>query len=212
MFACISSAILHGVQGTPVEVEVHVAQSALPGFNIVGLPDAAVRESRDRVRAALVTSGLKWPNRKVTVNLAPSGVKKGGVWLDLPIAIGVAVASDQLEPERVEGFAFVGELGLDGSLRSVLGVVPLAASLSARRIVAPGSLEETVRMSPEAAALLERRLRSGVLSARGFHRVRRVARTIADLDRVGAVVGELQVAEALSLRDARRTLLVDGDQ
>jgi predicted ATPase with chaperone activity len=67
-------------------------------------------------------------------------------------------------------------------------------------------------MSPEAAALLERRLRSGVLSARGFHRVRRVARTIGDLDRVGAVVGELQVAEALSLRDARRTLLVDDDQ
>ncbi len=67
-------------------------------------------------------------------------------------------------------------------------------------------------MSPEAAALLERRLRSGALSARGFHRVRRVARTIADLDRVGAVVGELQVAEALSLRDVRQTLLADGDQ
>jgi magnesium chelatase family protein len=85
MLACISSAILHGVEGSPVSVEVHVADGALPGFSIVGLPDAAVRESRDRVRAALVTSGLKWPNRRMTVNLAPSGVKKGGVWLDLPI-------------------------------------------------------------------------------------------------------------------------------
>jgi magnesium chelatase family protein len=139
MLACISSAILHGVEGSPVSVEVHVADGALPGFSIVGLPDTAVRESRDRVRAALVTSGLKWPNRRMTVNLAPSGVKKGGVWLDLPIAIGIAVASGQLAPECVEDFAFVGELGLDGSLRSVPGIVPLAASLSARRVVVPSS-------------------------------------------------------------------------
>ena len=72
MIACIASAILHGVEGRPVAVEVHVNDRALPGFTIVGLPDAAVRESRDRVRAALVTSGYDSPNRKMTVNLAPS--------------------------------------------------------------------------------------------------------------------------------------------
>lgn len=83
MLACISSAILHGVEGRSVAVEVHVAESSLPGFSIVGLPDAAVRESRDRVRAAVVTSGMNWPSRKLTVNLAPSGIRKGGVWLDL---------------------------------------------------------------------------------------------------------------------------------
>jgi len=113
-----------------------------------------VRESRDRVRAALVTSGLKWPNRRVTVNLAPSGVRKGGVWLDLPIAIGVAVASDQLGRERVADLAFVGELGLDGSLRSVPGIVPLAASISARGIVVPSPC------ASEAALIALRRVRA----------------------------------------------------
>lgn len=139
MLACISSAILHGVEGRPVAVEVHVAESSLPGFSIVGLPDTAVRESRDRVRAAVLSSGFSWPSKRVTVNLAPSGIKKGGVWLDLPAAVGVLVATDQLPSSCVEGRAFVGELGLDGTLRPVPGIVPLAAVLSDRQIVVPSS-------------------------------------------------------------------------
>src|SRR5438094_879861 len=87
MIATIPSATLFGVEGRPVSVEVHVS-NGLPGFTVVGLPDAACRESRDRVRAALLSSGLPWPLRRVTVNLAPSGVRKGGAGLDLPIAIG----------------------------------------------------------------------------------------------------------------------------
>ena len=85
MIASIPSAVLSGVDGRPVRVEVHVA-NGLPGFTVVGLPDAAVRESRDRVRAAFVSTGLPWPRRRITVNLAPSGVRKGGAGLDLPIA------------------------------------------------------------------------------------------------------------------------------
>ena len=83
MLASISAATLTGALGQPVSVEVHVS-NGLPGFTIVGLPDAAVRESRDRVRAALLSSGVPWPLRRVTVNLAPSGVRKGGAGLDLP--------------------------------------------------------------------------------------------------------------------------------
>jgi magnesium chelatase family protein len=83
MIATIPSAVLIGVDGKYVSVEVHVS-NGLPGFTVVGLPDAAVRESRDRVRAALLSSGLPWPLRRVTVNLAPSGVRKGGAGLDLP--------------------------------------------------------------------------------------------------------------------------------
>ncbi len=139
MFACISSAILHGVEGRPVAVEVHVAENSLPGFSIVGLPDAAVRESRDRVRAAVVTSGMSWPSRKLTVNLAPSGIKKGGVWLDLPIAVGILVATGQLEPEKIQDHSFIGELGLDGSLRPVAGVVPLSAVLAGRKVIVPSA-------------------------------------------------------------------------
>ena len=130
MLACIPSATLLGVDGRPVSVEVHVS-NGLPGFTVVGLPDAAVRESRDRVRAALLSSGLAWPLRRVTVNLAPSGVRKGGAGLDLPIAMGLLVACGELDADSVDRTAFVGELGLDGSLRPVPGVIPLVAAIGA---------------------------------------------------------------------------------
>jgi len=136
VIAIIPSATLLGVEGTPVAVEVHVS-TGLPGFTVVGLPDASCRESRDRVRAALLSSGLSWPLKRVTVNLAPSSVRKGGAGLDLPIAVGLLVASDDLPAEAVAGCAFVGELGLDGSIRRVPGIVPLVAALSARVVVVP---------------------------------------------------------------------------
>jgi len=134
VIAAIPSAVLIGVDGHQVSVEVHVS-NGLPGFTVVGLPDAAVRESRDRVRAALLSSGLPWPMRRVTVNLAPSGMRKSGAGLDLPIAIGVLVASGELDPDLVGSSAFIGELGLDGSLRGVPGTVVLAESLRHFRLV-----------------------------------------------------------------------------
>jgi magnesium chelatase family protein len=142
MLASIPSATLHGVDGRRVSVEVHVS-SGLPGFTVVGLPDAAVRESRDRVRAALLSSHLSWPSRRVTVNLAPSGIRKTGAGLDLPIAIGLLVAADVLPAQCVEGVGFVGELGLDGSLRPVPGIASLVAAIDAEQIVVPtdGSAE-----------------------------------------------------------------------
>ncbi|MEY2566172.1 MAG: magnesium chelatase family protein [Actinomycetota bacterium] len=134
MIATIPSASLLGVDGRPVAVEVHVS-NGLPGFTIVGQPDAACREARDRVRAAVLSSGLEWPMKKVTVNLAPSGVRKMGAGLDLAIAIGLLVASGQLDAEAATGFAFVGELGLDGSVRRVQGMVPLVDALTAPAVV-----------------------------------------------------------------------------
>ena len=136
MLAAIPSAVTTGIEGSQVSVEVHVS-NGLPGFTVVGLPDAAVRESRDRVRAAFLSSDLPWPLRRVTVNLAPSGMRKGGAGLDLPIAIGLLVASGELDPKLVTDMAFVGELGLDGSLRGVPGTVALAASLSSFRLIVP---------------------------------------------------------------------------
>jgi magnesium chelatase family protein len=145
VLAFIPSATLHGVDGRPVTVEVHIS-NGLPGFTVVGLPDAAVRESRDRVRAAVVSSGLEWPKHRVTVNLAPSGRRKGGSGLDLPIAVGVLVADGTLSPEDVEDTAFVGELGLDGSVRRVPGVVPMVAALGSRRVVVPASCATEARL------------------------------------------------------------------
>ena len=136
MIATIPSSTLLGVDGHPVAVEVHVS-NGLPGFTVVGLPDAACRESRDRVRAALLSSILPWPLRRVTVNLAPSGVRKGGAGLDLPIAIALLVAAEELSPELVAGRAFVGELGLDGSIRRVPGMVPLVDALATNEVVVP---------------------------------------------------------------------------
>jgi magnesium chelatase family protein len=136
MLACIPSAILHGVDGRPVKVEVHVS-AGLPSYCVVGLPDAAVRESRDRVRAALLSSHLAWPPNRLTVNLAPSGVRKSGPGLDLPIAIGLLVASGELPVSSVEETGFVGELGLDGSIRPVPGVVSLVGAIGAERVVVP---------------------------------------------------------------------------
>ncbi|HZT68090.1 MAG TPA: YifB family Mg chelatase-like AAA ATPase [Acidimicrobiales bacterium] len=136
MIASVFSAILNGVEGTPVRVEVHVS-NGLPGFTVVGLPDAACRESRDRVRAALLSSGLSWPVKRVTVNLAPSGVRKAGSGLDLPIAVGLLAAIGQLPPECVSRCGFVGELGLDGGLRRVPGAMSLVAAMPVDAAVVP---------------------------------------------------------------------------
>ncbi len=136
MIASIPSATLLGVRGRAVLVEVHVS-NGLPGFAVVGLPDAACREARDRVRAALLSSGLPWPLRRVTVNLAPSGVRKTGAGLDLPIAIGLLVATGELDTAAVAGCGFVGELGLDGAIRPVPGALPLTDALASPAVVVP---------------------------------------------------------------------------
>jgi magnesium chelatase family protein len=136
VIAVVHSATLSGTTGRPVVVEVHIA-SGLPGFTIVGLPDAAVRESRDRVRAALLSSGFAWPQHRVTVNLAPSAMRKAGSGLDLAVAVGVLVAQERIQPKAVEGTAFVGELGLDGSVRHVPGAIALADAALMERLVVP---------------------------------------------------------------------------
>ena len=147
MLACVRSAMLFGVEGLIVDVQVHVS-AGLPGYTFVGLPDAAVRESRDRVRAALLSSGLTWPQRRVTVNLAPSGVRKSGAGLDLPFALGLMTAAEELPAGALDGIAVIGELGLDGSLRPVSGVL---AMVDALRRSGTGSVLLPVANAPEAA-------------------------------------------------------------
>ena len=138
MLATVQAATLLGVRGSPVRVEVHVS-NGIPGLNIVGLPDASCREARDRVRAAVITSGFKWGEFRVTVNLAPSAIRKVGSGLDLAIAVGFLRATKQVpNPEcGDDSMAFLGELGLDGTLRQIVGVVPLAACIETPELVVP---------------------------------------------------------------------------
>ncbi|MEM8924933.1 MAG: YifB family Mg chelatase-like AAA ATPase [Actinomycetota bacterium] len=150
MFATVSSAVVEGVTGHPVRVEVHVSQG-LPGYTLVGLPDAACRESRDRVRAAILSSGLSWPMKRVTINLAPSGLRKHGSALDLPIALGILAASGQLPVETVGQYGAIGELGLDGSVRPVAGLVCMAGAIEGRWVLVPESgAAEAALVRPEA--------------------------------------------------------------
>ena len=130
MVCCVTSLGLYGVEGYPVTAECALS-GGLPAFDVVGLPDAAVREARERVRAAVKSSGFDFPVSRITVNLAPADRRKGGTVYDLPILVGILCAGGQLSLKRERDSAFLGELSLDGRLRPVSGVLPMA--LAARR-------------------------------------------------------------------------------
>ena len=140
MLATLLSATLVGLEGRPIRVEVDVAPG-LPGFTIVGLADAALREARERVRGAIRNAGFAHPPRRITVNLAPADLPKAGASLDLAIAIGILLGSEQIRP--VSGrIALLGELGLGGELRSIPGLLPMMAALERHgidRVIVPAS-------------------------------------------------------------------------
>jgi len=125
MLAKVFSGATVGLESVPIEVEVDIASQGLPSFTIVGLPDKAVEESRERVRSALKNSGVDFPTRRITVNLAPADLPKAGPGFDLPIALGILIASGQLKPD-LEKTLVLGELSLDGSLRHTNGILPIA--------------------------------------------------------------------------------------
>src|SRR3954452_7817115 len=128
----VSTVSFEGIEALAVDVQVQVAPG-LPAFNIVGLPDKAVSEARERVRAALVASGLALPARRITVNLAPADLPKEGSHYDLPIALGLMAAIGALPADALAGFTVLGELGLDGSIAAVAGVLPAAIGANSRR-------------------------------------------------------------------------------
>ena len=141
---------LVGVDGVPVEVEVRIS-SQLPRVDVVGLPEAAVRESAARVRAAIASLGLPFPDRRVTVNLAPASLRKSGAGLDLPIAIGILAAAGALEPEPLAGLGLLGELALDGRVRGVRGALAQVVALAGagcRRVIAPTENGAEVALAP----------------------------------------------------------------
>ncbi len=127
MLASLRSAAVFGVEALAVIVEVDVS-FGLPVFTMVGLPDASVRESRDRVRTAIRNSGFEFPGHRITVNLAPADIRKAGASYDLPIALGVLAANGVVEPRLLDGVVLLGELSLDGSIQPIRGVLPVAVA------------------------------------------------------------------------------------
>lgn len=155
MLATIASGVVEGVDGVAVTVEVHQGRG-LPSYTLSGLPDAACRESRDRVRAAIESSGLDWPKSRLTINLAPSALRKQGAGLDLAIALGILVASKQLSPAMVRNLGAVGELGLDGTVRHVPGLVSIAGSVQCDELVVPTSgSQEAVAARPNSVRAVD---------------------------------------------------------
>ncbi len=140
-FAQVYTRSVVGLHAPQVIIEVHLSQG-LPALTIVGLPAAAVRESKDRVRSAIINSGFQFPNRRLTINLAPADLPKDGARLDLPIAIGILAASGQLEPETLSGFEFIGELALNGELRQVSGSLAVARAMKAEMLAACKNTEQ----------------------------------------------------------------------
>ena len=206
MLAAVRSAALVGIDAYDVIVEVDAAPG-LPQWTIVGLAAGAVRESRERVGAALLNSGFDVPPRRITVNLAPADIRKEGTAFDLPIALGILVATGQLEAGSVAGRLFVGELGLDGALRTVRGALSVARHTFRARIPAlvlpPPNVAEASRVSaltlsaPAYLSDLVRELREGKLTEA----------------RSGSTVGECEIdttdfAEVVGQQGAKRALEV----
>lgn len=150
MFAQTLGSTTMGLNGVLITVEVDIA-NGLPSFDIVGLPDTAVKESRERVRAAIKNSGFEFPSKRITVNLAPADLKKDSSGLDLPIAIGIIAASGQVKKELCYDILFASELSLEGKLRSISGILPMAMNCREHNITtiftAPDNVQEALLVS-----------------------------------------------------------------
>jgi magnesium chelatase family protein len=186
----VATVAFEGIEARAVDVQVQVAPG-LPAFNVVGLPDKAVSEARERVRAALVASGLALPARRITVNLAPADLPKEGSHYDLPIALGLLGAIGAIPHDALSGFTVLGELGLDGSITAVAGVLPAAIGANARNegLICPAACgPEAAWASPEmdvvaASSLIQlaNHFRGTQVLSRPQPKVREVEGTLLDL-------------------------------
>lgn len=218
MLAAAPSAAVLGIDALDILVEVHVA-NGLPQWTLVGLAATAVKESRDRVHAALVNSGFAVPSRRVTVSLTPGDVQKQGTAFDLPIALAVLAASGQLPADVLATTCAIGELGLDGQLRPVRGVLAVArhvaATSDALLIVPPDNLQEALRvpgaraMGPRTLAELVAALRDG--TARSDIRIRRSSVRSVGTPDLGDVMGQALAVRAVEIAAAgAHNLLLQG--
>jgi magnesium chelatase family protein len=180
----VSTVAFEGIEARAVDVQVQVAPG-LPAFIIVGLPDKAVSEAKQRVRAALVASGLALPARRITINLAPADLPKEGSHYDLPIALGLMAAIGAIPHDALAGFVVLGELGLDGSIAPVAGVLPaaIAANAHGQGLICPGACgPEAAWASPEIEIIAAQSLIQLANHFKGTQVLARPAPKIRELD------------------------------
>ena len=171
MFCKLNSYSLNGVDTIHVDVEIDICDG-LPGFEIVGLPDSAVKESRERVKSAIKNSGFKFPVRKITVNLAPADVKKEGSIYDLPIALGILCCMGEIPAEATKNIVYIGELALDGTLRGIRGLLPILCSISedsSLKCIVPSSNAQEASLIQKVPVLLANHLKEVVAFTKNEH-------------------------------------------
>jgi magnesium chelatase family protein len=210
MLAQLTSAAIRGVDAYPVRVEVDLA-SGLPGISVVGLPESAVREGRERVAAALQNTGYGIPPKRITVNLAPADVRKEGSAFDLPIALGILAGSGIVPPERLAGICLVGELGLDGELRPIRGALPLALRCredGIRSLVLPSANAREAAIITEVEVLAAGTLSDVVGHLRGNAPLPRTPPEGAVLTNGAAAPADVDFADVRGQEHAKRALEV----
>jgi magnesium chelatase family protein len=215
--AVVYSRAKHGIDAPEVAVEVHLA-SGLPGLTIVGLPETAVRESKDRVRGALLTAGFEFPAQRITVNLAPADLPKEGGRFDLPIALGILVASRQVRPNSLQNLECIGELALSGELRPVPGVLPAALRCRAvgRELILPQANAEEAALVRGALLIPARHLLEVCAHLNGLRPLpawesQPKAATAGEAEDLAEVRGQFHAKRALEIAAAgRHNLLMLG--
>lgn len=211
MYARTLSAAVQGIDAYVVKVEVHL-DTALPAYTTVGLPDNAVKESRERVSAAIKNSGFLFPAKRITVNLAPANIKKEGSSFDLPIALGILAATGQLSTDRLNRTIILGELALDGAARPIRGALPVAAYLKGRKIdgiIVPSANAAEAAMVEGTVVRPVKSLREAVAFLNGEEDITPVTVNIDDLMAVSAQY-MVDFCDVRGQENAKRALEIAG--
>ena len=192
----VSTVAFEGIEVRPVDVQVQVAPG-MPAFTIVGLPDKAVSEARERVRSAMIASGLALPARRITINLAPADLPKEGSHYDLPIALGLMAAIGAIPHDALSGFAVLGELGLDGSIAPVTGVLPGGANARGEGLICPAKCgPEAAWASPEVEIIAPSSLIQLANHFKGTQVLSRPQPKILDVEGVGPDLADIKGRES----------------
>jgi magnesium chelatase family protein len=211
MLSKIFSAAAQGVEATPIEVEVDLA-AGFPKELLAGLPDAAVKESLHRIRAAMTNAQYSWPsNKRLTINLAPADLRKQGTFFDLPIALGLLAASEQMPGERLDEFLFAGELALDGRLRPICGallVALLARSMGKKGVIVPPENAEEAAVVAQVEVYAPRTLADAVGFLNGSVTLPRVTVDVESLFEKELRGNILDLADVKGQEHVKRALTV----